>query len=100
MLARGVGCADSITAVFDGNFSSEHRGKAQRTGRFGETHNAVETVVIGQRQSVQLESSCFDGQLFRIASSIKKTKTRVGVEFSVAGHQSNTPASHHWARSA
>jgi len=95
VLTGGVGCPNSITTVFDGNFSSEHRGEAQRASRFGKTHNPVETVVIGQRESIQLESRCFDGQFFRVAGAVKKTKTGVGVEFSVVGHQSNTPASHH-----
>ncbi len=86
--ARGIVDPDAVVVGVDRDLGPEDRGQTEGPGRFGEAHDAVEPVVIGERQSREAEASALGGELFGVTRPIEEAETRMGVQLSVERHQS------------
>ncbi len=66
-----------------GDFRAEDGGQADGAGCFGETHYAVEAIVIGEGQCFEAEAGCFLSKLFGMGCTIEKTEIGMAVQLGV-----------------
>ena len=69
MLTTGVGHARALAAV-NADFRPKDGRQSRRSCRLGKAHHTVETMVIGECQSRQLQSRGFNHQFFGITGSV------------------------------
>ena len=72
----------AITVVHR-HIGAEHRGQLHRARRFGESHDAVQPVAIGERECVQAEAMRFFGEFFGVRGAVEEREVRVAVQFGV-----------------
>ena len=65
------------------DLGAEHGGQANGAGRFGEAHDAVEAVVIGERQRLQTQARRFLGQLLGVRGTVEEREVAVAVQLRV-----------------
>jgi hypothetical protein len=78
----------TIIPAIECEFAPKNRPKSEGSSGLGEAHDAVETVVISERETRESEPRALGGELFGVARPVEKAEARVGVEFAVGGHQS------------
>ena len=81
--AGGVVDPDAVVVGVDRDLGPEDRGQTEGPGRLGEAHDAVEPVVVGERQSREAEARAFGGELFGVARPVEEAEARVRVELAV-----------------
>ena len=81
VLARRVGHARAVVGRRPGSPRTEDRRESERPRRLGETHHAVETVVIGEGQRPRAEARRLAHELLGVARPVEETEARVRVQF-------------------
>ena len=72
----------------EGELGPEDGGHPRLLCRLGEAHDAVEAVVVGERQTRQAQTRRLGHQFLGVARPVEETEARVGVQFGVGRHQS------------
>ena len=67
----------------EGQLRAEHRRQPERAGRLREPHDAVEAVVVGDRERGQAEARRFFGQLLGMARAVEEREVRMAVQLRV-----------------
>ncbi len=86
--ARGIGHARAVVGTIQGHLATKDGREPAGPRRLGETHHAVEAVVIGERECAQPEAGRLAHELLGVARPVEKTEARVRVQFGVGRHQS------------
>lgn len=89
---RSVGENDEMSltvSMLNDKFGSEHRGQSHGTRRLGETHDAVQAVAIGERESSEIETIGLGDQSFGVGCSVEEREVRVTVQFGVRDTRSH-----------
>ena len=81
--ADGVGLAVLRLRQLERELGAEHGLQLQRLGGLGEAHDAVEAVVVGDRERVQAEPLGLFGQLFGRGGPVEERERRVRVQLGV-----------------
>ena len=81
---RGVPAVAVIPARdSEGQLGAEDGGQTDRACRLGETHHAVEAVVVGDREAGQAEPVGLLGQLLGVARAVEERKIRMAVQLRI-----------------
>jgi hypothetical protein len=78
---------DAVVVGVDRDLGPEDRGQSEGPGRFGETHDPVEPVVVGECQSREAKARALGGEFLGVTRPVEEAEARVGVELAVE-HQS------------
>ena len=81
--AGRIGLALLRLGQLERELGAEHRLDLQGLGRLGEAHDAVEPVVVGDREGVQAEPLGLFGELFGRGGAVEERVGRVGVQLGV-----------------
>ena len=81
--ADGVGLAVLRLRQLERELGAEHRLQLQRLGGLGEAHDAVEAVVVGDREGVKTQPLGLFGELFGRGRAVEERERRVRVQLGV-----------------
>ena len=88
VFAHRVGRAGSRQVhgrLFQGELGTEHGGQADGSRRLGEADDAVEAVVVGEGQGLEVEPGRLLGQLLGVRRAVEEREVGVAVELGVGG---------------
>ena len=91
VLARGIGDPVGGAAGVEGELGAEDGRQAHREGRLGEPHDAVEAVVVGDRQGAQSEAGGLVGQLLGVAGPVEEREVRMAMQLGVRHQPASAP---------
>ena len=82
-MPSGIGDAVLRGRDAEGELGAEDRPHAERAGRLGEPDDAVEPVVVGERERLEPEPGRLLGELLRLARAVEEAERGVGVQLGV-----------------
>ena len=74
---------DVPTSPEERDLGAEHGRQPDRPGRLGEADDAVQPVVVGERERFETEPGCLFGELLRMRGTVEEGEVRVAVQLGI-----------------